>query len=150
MTTSRSCGWAGAALLLVSVTSGCGPVTEPPPTLLWQAELVATDVDNPLTGSSAMVAGTSLTQVGIGVANAPPQAALGWRVRNGACDEGGDALAPLTSFPPVAIDAEGDGAAEMVLNRRLSNGTYAAEVFADASGEGLLIACGTLTRYTLQ
>jgi hypothetical protein len=115
--------------------------------VLWEAVLEPSQSAGALAGTIAMVANQHNTQIGIGVTGGMVGARLGWAVRTGTCGGSGTRVAGATAYPAIVITAEGNGAEETVINRRIAtDAQYAGEVFANADGTGPVLSCGTLTR----
>jgi hypothetical protein len=128
--------------------AGCYGSTEPPEIVTLEATLEPADgVVDPVTGSVAMVIGTSQTQIGIGIEGGTIGERLGWAVRNGTCSGSGERVGPVTAFPPIEVGTTGAGESETVLFRRIAiSGPYAAEVFANEDATGDVMACADLVR----
>lgn len=135
-----------APAFAVGLLGACSGISEPPETLTVESELQSADgVVDPIAGTVAMVIGERQTQIGIGVRGGVDGTILGWAVRNGSCRESGDRVGPVTAFPDIEIQEDGDGDAETVIFRRLpADEIYAAEVFGGPGATGTVQACADL------
>jgi hypothetical protein len=131
---------------LLAGVVGCSGISEPPEIVTLEADLQPADgVTDPFAGTVAMVIEERQTQIGIGVRGALEGTRFGWAVRNGSCSGTGDGIGPASAFPSIEVNEDGDGAAETTLFRRIAiEDVYAAEVFAEPAGTGVVLACADL------
>jgi hypothetical protein len=130
---------AAAAFLL----GGCLSIGEPREPLLWEGPFAPTaGATRTITGSAFMAAMEQRTDAAIGVIG-DPGVQLAWIIRNGACSGTGNAVAPATVFPNLVTTLDGVGESEARINRRIEQGTYSVEVFADSQA-GERLACADL------
>jgi hypothetical protein len=131
---------------LLAGVVGCSGISEPPEIVTLEADLLPTEgVIDPIAGTVAMVIEERQTQIGIGLRGGLEGSRFGWTVRNGSCSGTGDGIGPMSAFPSIEVDKDGDGVAETTLFRRIAvEGVYAAEVFAEPDGTRTVLACADL------
>lgn len=136
-----------AAALAVSLLAGCVSPAAPPEALLWEGQVLVEAAGPPdMSGSAAMVAFATQTQVGVGVADAPADAVFGWVVRSGTCATPEAAVGPASAFPALDVTGGGTAEAEAVIQRRLTGMEYAVQVVENGDGSGAVLACADLAR----
>lgn len=136
-----------AAIGISLVAAGCLSTTEVPDTLIWEG-IFLLEANGPagMTGDAAMVALAQQTQIGVGLAGAPPEATYGWQLRRGRCSAPGTIEVAASVFPALNLSTQGAVEAEAVIQRRLTGTEYAVQVVENTDGTGDVLACADLTR----
>jgi hypothetical protein len=134
------------SLVAASATTSCISATDHVEVLTWNGTLIAADgIVDGMAGSIAMVIGEGQTQVGVSVRLAPAGERFGWVLRESGCAVPGSRVGPANVFPSIAVNDQGEGAAETVLFRRIAAaGPYAVTIHENEDGTGAVLACGDL------
>jgi len=146
--------WIAATVFLGLALCACDiDSVAPVPDVAWGTVILplpSEDPENPLefTANVGMVASGDATTISIGLAGAEPGTVFDWRVRTGTCAGSGIPLETAAgAFPELIADGFGEDEALIVLQGRVSeNGSYAAEVFGDASAGGELVGCSNMDK----
>lgn len=89
----------------------------------------------------------TMTNVSITLNNAAPNATYPWHIHAGGCGSEGGIVGPPNAYPPLTIDASGQGQATVTLPFSTPTvGDFSVNVHKSADEMGVIIACGPLTQ----
>jgi hypothetical protein len=136
-----------AALLVLSacdVGVDSGPVT-----FSWHGPLEAAPGWEQLSGEGALswTEGNAEFQAAAVVLNDEPGAERPWHVHHGTCDTGGSIVGAAEAYPPVVVEADGEGVALATVPGTLDRAaSYHINIHASADQLETVIGCVRLGR----
>lgn len=132
-------------LLLTSI-GACDTAVESAGATAWSGDLIATPAGAPgLEASVSAVSQGIHTEAVVQLDHAEPGVAYEWRIRSGTCEDPGEVVGGLASYPTLEASINGFDTAEALLNEALEpDGQYHATVAEAASMQ--VVSCGGLDR----
>lgn len=134
--------------LVATLLVGCGIAdldTQDAPDV-FQGTFHPVDPTRMIEGDVAAISRGGQTEIGLGLSGLSPNSSHSWTIRRNACEEEGEQLLEVATFPSFQTDDEGSGTHGVVLQGMLDpQERYAVEVFEGEVDLGALMACGTLS-----
>jgi hypothetical protein len=132
----------GAALLACfTFTAACDSSTDPPPVVIWDAELASDDMDAVVEVRAA----TASFKASIDIEGADAVAEFTWRIAAGTCTQPGERIGAANRYPALEIANDGKADAEATVSATLDEeADYIAAVLDESGAQPVIVACGPL------
>ena len=141
----RSSGIAAVAAALVATSSLAFALSVSPH---WMGSLEGKE-GMKTTGSAMMMATSDgkATEVTIELKGETPNGTRPWHVHTGTCAKGGPPLGGMKPYPPISLDAKGNGVSKATLAITVpDSGSYNVNIHESATNMSKIVACGDLKK----